>query len=183
MRRLRRAVAFCYSIVIMPNSAHGLGRRAMAVYERAALAADDERAFGAWRLYAAKVERAYGAPKARGVYERAVKALNVDDDAKKMCLAFASLERGLGEVDRARAILAHGAQFATGWTATLADVARLRGAARQRGPLGRWRVKRRWKRLGVPQFMWRTGYSKRTRHVRRRGRAKDGRRPARLEEA
>ena len=94
------------------EEAHGLGRRAMAVYERAALAADDERAFGAWRLYAAKVERAYGAPKARGVYERAVKALNVDDDAKKMCLAFASLERGLGEVDRARAILAHGAQFA-----------------------------------------------------------------------
>ena len=94
------------------EEAHGLGRRAMAVYERAALAADDERAFGAWRLYAAKVERAYGAPKARGVYERAVKALNVDDDAKKMCLAFAALERGLGEVDRARAILAHGAQFA-----------------------------------------------------------------------
>lgn len=94
------------------EEAHGLGRRAMAVYERAALKADDDRAFAAWRLYAAKVERAYGAPKARSVYERAVKALNKDDEAKRMCLAFATLERGLGEVDRARAILAHGAQFA-----------------------------------------------------------------------
>mmetsp|Transcript_27913 Transcript_27913/g.86345 ORF Transcript_27913/g.86345 Transcript_27913/m.86345 type:complete len:928 (+) Transcript_27913:155-2938(+) len=94
------------------EEAHGLARRAMAVYERAATTADDDRAFAAWRLYAAKVERAFGAPKARGVYERAVKKLAKDDDAKRMCLAFSQLERGLGEVDRARAILAHGSQFA-----------------------------------------------------------------------
>ena len=94
------------------EEAHGLARRAMAVCERAATTADDDRAFAAWRLYAAKVERAFGAPKARGVYERAVKKLAKDDDAKRMCLAFSQLERGLGEVDRARAILAHGSQFA-----------------------------------------------------------------------
>jgi len=91
---------------------HGLARRALAIYERAALGAPEASALSAWRLYAAKVERAFGAPKARGVYERAVQALQVDDDCKRICLDFAKLEQGLGEVDRARALLAHGSQFA-----------------------------------------------------------------------
>ena len=91
---------------------HGLARRAAAVYERAAQAAPDEAQFDAYALYAAKVERAFGAAKARPVYEAAVAALRRDGDVTRMCLKFAALERALGEVDRARGVLAHGAQFA-----------------------------------------------------------------------
>jgi pre-mRNA-splicing factor SYF1 len=35
-----------------------------------------------------------------------------DEKAKIMCLKFAEVERKLGEVDRARAVLQHGSQFA-----------------------------------------------------------------------
>ena len=80
-----------------PRRRHA-SRRALAIYERAALGAPEAAALSAWRLYAAKVERAFGAPKARSVYERAVKALQVDDDCKRLCLDFAKLEQGLGEV-------------------------------------------------------------------------------------
>ncbi|KAH8045845.1 hypothetical protein JL722_14001 [Aureococcus anophagefferens] len=75
-------------------------------------AAPDEAQFDAYALYAAKVERAFGAAKARPVYEAAVAALRRDGDVTRMCLKFAALERALGEVDRARGVLAHGAQFA-----------------------------------------------------------------------
>lgn len=45
------------------------------------------------------------------MYEKAVKELD-DDSSKQLCLEFADMERRLGEVDRARAILQFGSQFA-----------------------------------------------------------------------
>ncbi|KAH8047031.1 hypothetical protein JL722_13370 [Aureococcus anophagefferens] len=63
-------------------------------------AAPDEAQFDAYALYAAKVERAFGAAK-RCPSEAAV-AATADGDATRMCLKFAALERALGEVDRAR---------------------------------------------------------------------------------
>lgn len=38
--------------------------------------------------------------------------LVVDTDRVQMCLAFATVEQKLGEVDRARAVLTYGSQFA-----------------------------------------------------------------------
>ena len=53
----------------------------------------------------------FGVPRTREIYERAIADLP-DEPAKSMCLAFAEAERRLGEVDRARAVLGHGAQLA-----------------------------------------------------------------------
>ncbi|KAJ1450859.1 hypothetical protein M885DRAFT_621310 [Pelagophyceae sp. CCMP2097] len=91
---------------------HGLARRAIAVYERAANAAKVDHEFDAFSLYIAKVEQAFGATKARPIYEAAIKKLKRDGDAKRMCSKFAVLETKLGEIDRARAVLTHGSQFA-----------------------------------------------------------------------
>jgi pre-mRNA-splicing factor SYF1 len=53
----------------------------------------------------------YGVTQTRPVYERAVEALK-DDDARDICIQYTKLEQALGEIDRARAIMAHGSQFA-----------------------------------------------------------------------
>lgn len=89
----------------------GSARKAIAVYERAA-AQESRHPYGAYLLYARKVSKFFGAVKARPVYERAIKELDEDEDAKRMCLHLVDLETQLGEIDRARALLAHGAQFA-----------------------------------------------------------------------
>jgi pre-mRNA-splicing factor SYF1 len=64
-----------------------------------------------YRLYVKKVEHYFGVTKTRPVYERAVAELN-DVHSRALCLEFADMERTLGEIDRARAILQHGSQFA-----------------------------------------------------------------------
>jgi pre-mRNA-splicing factor SYF1 len=64
-----------------------------------------------YNVYIAKAASNYGLPATRAIYERALSALPPGPTAK-LCLRFASLERKLGEVDRARAVYAHGAQFA-----------------------------------------------------------------------
>lgn len=46
-----------------------------------------------------QVEALYGVIKTREVYERAIEALP-DDQAKKMCLEYAEVERKLGEVSQ-----------------------------------------------------------------------------------
>jgi pre-mRNA-splicing factor SYF1 len=64
-----------------------------------------------FNVYIAKAASNYGLPATRAIYERALSALP-PGPTSKLCLRFASLERKLGEVDRARAVYAHGAQFA-----------------------------------------------------------------------
>lgn len=60
--------------------------------------------------YIAKTEEYFGATKTRDIYTKAIEVLP-DKDTKDMCLRFAALERKLGEIDRARAILVHASQF------------------------------------------------------------------------
>lgn len=61
-------------------------------------------------IYIAKATENYGLPATRPIYERALDVLPNRQTAL-MCLRFASLERKLGEIDRARAIYAHASQF------------------------------------------------------------------------
>lgn len=63
-----------------------------------------------FEVLAGKTTANYGLPAARAVYEKALEALP-DKHAAEMCLRFASLERKLGEIDRARAVYAYGSQF------------------------------------------------------------------------
>lgn len=61
-------------------------------------------------IYIAKATANYGLPATRPIYERALEILP-DKQTAEMCLRFASMERKLGEIDRARAIYAHASQF------------------------------------------------------------------------
>jgi pre-mRNA-splicing factor SYF1 len=61
-------------------------------------------------IYIAKAASNYGLPATRPIYERAIETLP-DKQTAEMCLRFATMERKLGEIDRARAIYAHASQF------------------------------------------------------------------------
>lgn len=90
---------------------HGLSKRAMRIYERATERVSEDDRFDMFAFYIAKVaEGAGGIAATRSVYSRAIEVLP-DRQTARMCLRFAALERKLGEVDRARAIYGHAAQF------------------------------------------------------------------------
>lgn len=103
----------CKAIFMMYASfeeEHGLAKRAMAVYDRATKVVTDEDKFELFTIYIAKATANYGLPATRPIYERALEILP-DKQTAEMCLRFASMERKLGEIDRARAIYAHASQF------------------------------------------------------------------------
>jgi pre-mRNA-splicing factor SYF1 len=63
-----------------------------------------------YKLYVKKVEEFFGVTRTREVYEKAVDKLP-DSQAKDMCLAWAMIERRLGEIDRSRGLMGHASQF------------------------------------------------------------------------
>lgn len=89
----------------------GLARSAMRIYDRATLAVSDSDRLAMYEFYITKAAHNFGLTSTRPIYERAIAALP-DKEARSVCLAFASMEKKLGEIDRARAIYAHGSQFA-----------------------------------------------------------------------
>lgn len=90
---------------------YGLPRHVIAVYDRATGAVPQDHKLDMYRLYVKKICDNLEPAKARPAYERAIKELD-DEDACKLCVDYASLERDLSELERARAIFAHGSQFA-----------------------------------------------------------------------
>lgn len=89
---------------------HGLARHAMSIYDRATKAVSPEDRADMFHFYIAKAATMFGVTSTREIYERAIEVLQ-DKDARVMCLRYAEMERKLGEIDRARAIYAHGSQF------------------------------------------------------------------------
>ncbi|KAK9472283.1 uncharacterized protein V1510DRAFT_134652 [Dipodascopsis tothii] len=89
----------------------GLGRNAIKIYDRATMAVADEDRPEMFKFYLRKSGQLLGLASTRPIYERAIEMLG-DKDARDMCVAFANMERKLGEIDRARAIFGHGSQFA-----------------------------------------------------------------------
>ena len=104
-------VAEFYVKYAKAEETYGLARHAMAVYDRASRLVPEASRMDMYRLYIKKVELHFGITKTRPVYERAVAELS-EAQSKTLCLEFADMERKLGEIDRARAILQHGSQFA-----------------------------------------------------------------------
>jgi len=88
----------------------GLARHAMRIYERATREVADEDRMDMFTYYITKSASNFGLTSTRPIYERAITALP-DKQARDMCLKFADMERRLGEIDRARAILGHASQF------------------------------------------------------------------------
>jgi pre-mRNA-splicing factor SYF1 len=90
---------------------YGSPKNVLKIFERACKILPDQFKLSMYRLYIKKVEEYYGAIHTRKVYTEALKLLN-DENARQLCIEYFKLERNLGEIDRARAILQYGSQFA-----------------------------------------------------------------------
>ena len=95
---------------------HGLARRAMDVYHRGCLAVPPKQRYAMYVVYIARVTARFGLTKAREVYEEAIRNVS-DTHVVTLALAYARLERRLGEVDRARAVYVFASQWADAATA------------------------------------------------------------------
>lgn len=90
---------------------YGLARHAMSVLDRATKRVAVEHRLDMYRLYTRKVEQLFGATKTRTIYENAIRDLD-DTTCKALCIDFAGMEQRMGEIDRSRAVLQYGSQFA-----------------------------------------------------------------------
>ncbi|ORY81349.1 pre-mRNA-splicing factor syf1 [Protomyces lactucae-debilis] len=90
---------------------YGLLRNCMRILDRATQQVDPSDKAEVFRLYIAKMAQSHGLTATRPLYERAIQELD-DAGARAFSAHFAKIEAKLGEIDRARAIWAHGSQFA-----------------------------------------------------------------------
>ena len=91
---------------------YGLLRRAMAVYDRAVRGVAPADRGAMYLLYVARAGEYFGVMKTRDIYEHALQDSTLPlPQLRRLALRFATLERRLGEYDRARAIYVHCAQF------------------------------------------------------------------------
>ncbi|KAI9003360.1 hypothetical protein DFJ74DRAFT_435548 [Hyaloraphidium curvatum] len=88
----------------------GLAKHAMRIYDRATRAVGDEDRFSTFEIYIAKATQYFGLVSTREIYSKALEMLP-DKKARDMSLRFSDMETKLGEIDRARAILAYASQF------------------------------------------------------------------------
>lgn len=88
----------------------GLAKHAIRIYDRGTRAVADEDRFEMFEIYISKATQYYGLVSTREIYEKALETLP-DKQARDMALKFSEMETKLGEVDRARAILAYASQF------------------------------------------------------------------------
>ncbi len=91
------------------EEAHGLGRSVTKVYERAVKAVPEKERLDMYFVYIARVTDLFGAIKTREIYDEAMQSLP-DADIPLLALRYSSLERALGDIDRARAIFTYAAQ-------------------------------------------------------------------------
>jgi len=89
---------------------YGLTRHAMAVYARAVQGVRAEEKHEIFNIYIGRVAQSFGVTHTRTIYEKAISELT-DEHARDFCVRFADMETKLGEIDRARAIYAHGSQM------------------------------------------------------------------------
>ncbi|KAL3151001.1 hypothetical protein ABBQ38_012874 [Trebouxia sp. C0009 RCD-2024] len=98
------------------EESYGLARSAMEVYDQAVRTVIDKERYEVYTLYLARATQFFGVGKVREIYETCIEAEAPyglpDQDCKKMCLRYAKLEKGLGEIDRARAIYIHASAMA-----------------------------------------------------------------------
>jgi pre-mRNA-splicing factor SYF1 len=90
---------------------YGLLRNCMRILDRATQLLEATDKVEVFNLYIAKTAQSHGLIATRPLYERAIQELD-DAGARHFSAQFAKLEAKLGEIDRARAIWAHGSQFA-----------------------------------------------------------------------
>ncbi|CCF76133.1 pre-mRNA-splicing factor SYF1 [Babesia microti strain RI] len=91
---------------------YGLARRAIALYRLAAKVSPPGERFVMYKLYICKTAELFGVMHTREIYSSAIQDGSLDDElVRQLSLQFIKLERGLGEIDRARAIFVYAAQL------------------------------------------------------------------------
>ena len=88
---------------------YGLARHAMSVYDRATEYVIEEDQYDVYCTYIKEAEQLFGAPRTRSIYQKALEALS-NKHIPEISIQFSEMEIALNEIDRARAILAHGSQ-------------------------------------------------------------------------
>ena len=89
---------------------YGLARQCIAIYDRACAAVPEEEVMDMFRRYIKVTKKFFGSIKTREVYEKAVKTVNAKH-VPELCLEYSAVEESLGEVDRARCLYNHAAQY------------------------------------------------------------------------
>eukprot|EP01128_Nolandella_sp_AFSM9_P005156 TRINITY_DN2456_c0_g1_i1.p1 TRINITY_DN2456_c0_g1~~TRINITY_DN2456_c0_g1_i1.p1 ORF type:complete len:829 (-),score=203.80 TRINITY_DN2456_c0_g1_i1:83-2569(-) len=89
---------------------YGLARHAMLVYDRGMKACDPDVQPGFCNIYLRRATENFGVTRMRQIFEKAI-ALLQPKDVRDFALRYSRLEKNLGEIDRARAVLGHAAQF------------------------------------------------------------------------
>jgi pre-mRNA-splicing factor SYF1 len=89
---------------------YGLARHALKIYDRATKAVEKKDLYEMFNIYIAKAASFFGIIATRDIYTKALEVLP-DKQARNMAVKFCEMETKLGEVDRARAILAYGSQL------------------------------------------------------------------------
>jgi len=90
---------------------YGLTKRALSVYGAMCQKVPALEKLVAYQLFIAKTTKYLGLTATRDIYQEAIQSLE-DPAAANMSLDFAKMETSLQQIDRARAILAYGAQLA-----------------------------------------------------------------------
>jgi pre-mRNA-splicing factor SYF1 len=90
---------------------HGLTKRALGVYKQMCQKVPPLEKYTSYQLFIAKTTKYLGLTATRDIYQTAIEALE-DGFAATLCLDFSRMETSLQEMDRARAVLAYGAQMA-----------------------------------------------------------------------
>lgn len=89
---------------------YGLIRHAMSIYDRATSNVDPKDRYAIYLLYISRASQYFGLTKTREIFEKGIAELP-DREVRDLCMHFAQLELRLGEIDRARAVYTHAAQF------------------------------------------------------------------------
>lgn len=89
---------------------YGLIRHALSVYHRATKAVPTAEKRDIFTMYIQRTIEHLGLTACREIYDMALEQL-ADKDAREMGMAYADLERKLGEIDRARGVYAYISQF------------------------------------------------------------------------
>jgi pre-mRNA-splicing factor SYF1 len=100
-----------YLMLLAVEERHGLARSALRVLEAAVKAVPFEDKLAMYQLHLKKTVSSLGVIAARPIYESAIAALPLYD-AITLSVAYAGMEAGLGELERARAIFGHAASLA-----------------------------------------------------------------------
>ncbi|ORM40438.1 Pre-mRNA-splicing factor SYF1 [Babesia sp. Xinjiang] len=103
-------VKYLYFLYANMEEEFGLVRRCLGILKDATKCAAKEDQLTMIKLYIAKTTEFYGIVQTRNIYQECLQFVD-DDNARKLCEMYIQMERGLGEIDRARAIYTYCAQL------------------------------------------------------------------------